>query len=44
MLIVSTVVLITCLVFNALGYDSFIQNIGYLASGYLFGRTVVTVK
>ncbi len=35
--IIAGVVLIICIIMTGLGYNSFIQSIGFLAAGYLFG-------
>jgi len=36
-LIVASVVLITAIILRALGLNSFIESIGYMAAGFLFG-------
>ncbi|GAH49292.1 unnamed protein product [marine sediment metagenome] len=35
--IIAGVIVIVCIVMTALGYNSFIQSIGFIAAGFLFG-------
>jgi len=36
-LVIAGSILLACIILTALGFDSFIQGVGYMAAGYLFG-------
>ncbi|MBA7540966.1 hypothetical protein ES705_33269 [subsurface metagenome] len=36
-IIIAGVVLLICIVMTAMGYNSFIQSIGFISAGFLFG-------
>lgn len=42
--IIAGVIVVTCLVLASLEVDTFVQQIGMLAAGYLFGTAQATPK
>jgi hypothetical protein len=43
-LIIAGAVLIVAIILTALGFNHFIEAIGYMAAGFLFGTTPAAVK
>lgn len=42
--VIAGIIVIAAMALSAFGINSFSQNIGLLAAGYLFGTVVVTAK